>query len=135
MYINRLSKQEESDTMVLLLVVFPGIFICTLLALTNLALCVLYATSVVTTEPLIAIIMTGLTVAWFVKKATPPQCAPQKEIKLAGRHVLMSECECCICREGSADYVVRCEHRFHEACITRWACNGVLTCPLCRAAL
>lgn len=121
--------------MVVMLVFFPGIVICTLLALTNLALCVLYASSVVTTEPLIAIIMAGLAVAWFVKKASVPEGAPQKKIKLAGRHVLMSECECCICHEGSADYAVRCEHRFHEACITRWAWNGFLTCPLCRAAL
>ena len=107
------------------------------LALANLACCAWYAGLIIRTEPLIALTMLWLAVAWVARKAMWLAVeAMVSERKLPGRrapggaHVV-----CCICWDGTTDYMLLCSHRFHEACIVGWTRTGVRTCPLCRAKM
>ena len=121
--------------MVLVLVIFPGAIIATLLAFVNFALLVMHIGAVIETEPLIVVTMLGLAVAWVVRKATVLAKNAPEQFKLAGRRERSSLSECCICNECWTDCILSCEHRFHETCIARWWSTGIHTCPMCRAAL
>lgn len=122
---------------------FFGVIVVTMLALAslalalaNLALCALYVGRLMQTDPLVALALLCLSVAWvFYKVADRSGAEPCPSYQLRGRHSGVSADECCICCSASTDYVLRCSHHFHEACIASWARTGVRTCPLCRAGL
>ena len=107
------------------------------LALANLACCAWYAGLIIRTEPLIALTMLWLAVAWVARKAmwlAVEAMVSEREVPgrraAGGAHVV-----CCICWDGTTDYMLLCSHRFHEACIVGWTRTGVRTCPLCRAKM
>lgn len=103
------------------------------LALANLACCAWYVGLIIRTEPLIALTMLWLVVAWVARKATVLGMSERKVP--AGRRTAGGTHVCCICWDGTTDYVLPCSHRFHEACIGGWTRTGTRTCPLCRAKL
>ena len=41
--------------------------------------------------------------------------------------------KCSICLESSCDYILPCNHIYHETCIIKWIeRQNKITCPLCR---
>ena len=129
-----------------LAIILFGMILGVMLALANLVLCMVHACSVMRAEPLIGIAMVWLAVAWVIRKASSGGAAmddDKKAVVVSSRRVSGRRAddsvggECCICCDGATDYILPCSHRFHEACIVRWARAGIMhaTCPVCRASL
>ena len=113
----------------------PLLLMAWVLGMVNFYLTAAYVVELVRAEPMMVLVFLVIMAVWVVSNLisvlTDEPLPSKPETQLRGA-ASTSSAECCICYVMTTDWMLPCEHRFHEECIRKWIA-AMPTCPLCRA--